>query len=325
MKPFETVWRELLSRRLLPVAILLLAALVATPLLLAKDPEPAAAPPQPAKPATATAATADPIVTLVEDGDRTKRRRVLGARKDPFAPAPVKPVKTPAPTTVHSAPAQSAPSLPSPPKITVPSGGGTSVRVGGTSMPSAGAPPAVSPAPATPPAPKRRYELYSLVVRFGDTTSDTLDRMTLPRLKPLPSAENPILVYMGVTKDEKGAIFMVDSSVQAQGDGVCRPSTADCDTIELREGETEFLDVLDEKGETTDQFELDLVKIRRSTTSSAAKAAAFRAKVSQAGRKIMRARRAAEGPLRYHYDPKSGTVRRLGAKAWKAAIARASW
>ena len=87
MSILQPIWRELLRRRLLPVAILLLAALVATPLLLAKDPEPAAAPPQPAKPATATAATADPIVTLVEDGDRTKRRRVLGARKDPFAPA----------------------------------------------------------------------------------------------------------------------------------------------------------------------------------------------------------------------------------------------
>jgi hypothetical protein len=177
----------------------------------------------------------------------------------------------------------------------------------------------------TQPAPKRRYELYSLVVRFGDSTSDHLDRMTLPRLKPLPSAADPILVYLGVTKDEKGAIFMLDSSVRAEGDGVCRPSQADCDTIELREGDTEFFDVLDATGEPTDQFELDLVKIRRTTTSSAAKAARFRAKVSEAGRKVLRAHRAAEGPLRYRYDRMSGTVRRLDAKAWKAAVSRASW
>ena len=43
MSLITDTWHQLVQRRLLPVAVLLLAALVAVPLLLAKDPEPVAA------------------------------------------------------------------------------------------------------------------------------------------------------------------------------------------------------------------------------------------------------------------------------------------
>ena len=108
MSILTSTWHELVRRKLLPVAILLLAALVAVPFLLAKDPEPAS--PVPAAddasaPATASAATADPVVTLVQDGERSERRRVLGVRKNPFAPAPVKPVKAESTTVRETTPA----------------------------------------------------------------------------------------------------------------------------------------------------------------------------------------------------------------------------
>ena len=45
MTAVTNLWRQLVQRRLWPVAILLIAALVAVPLMLAKDPEPAPAPP----------------------------------------------------------------------------------------------------------------------------------------------------------------------------------------------------------------------------------------------------------------------------------------
>ena len=181
-------------------------------------------------------------------------------------------------------------------------------------------PPATT-VPGDDAAPKR-HELYSLVVRFGNSQSDTLERMSLARLKPLPDADEPALIYLGVTDDKKSAIFLVDSDVEAQGDGVCNPTPNNCETIRLREGETEFFDVLDEKGEPTDQYQLDLVKIRRSTTASAAKAAAARAKASKAGRRVLRARQAAAGPLRYRYDAKSGTVHKIGKRAYKALMAK---
>jgi hypothetical protein len=146
--------------------------------------------------------------------------------------------------------------------------------------------------------------------------------MSLPRLKPLPDAAEAALVYLGVSDDHKSAIFMVDSNVEPQGDGSCQPSPVNCETIRLREGETEFFDVLGEDGESTAQFQLDLIKIRRSTTASAAKAAAARAKVSKSGLRVLRAHQSASGPLRYRYDAKSGTVRKLKKRAYKALVAK---
>jgi hypothetical protein len=318
-----STWRQLVQRRLLPVAILLLAALVAIPVLLAKGPSPVAAPP--AAPATSdtttTAATGAPIVSLVSDGDPTKRRRVLGVRKNPFAPAPVKTAAAPATTTVTQTTVSRTPSTggSSASSTTVTGTGGSATTTAPSST--TGAP--VSQTPAVTPAPKHSYPLYSLAVRFGDS-SGTLEKLNLARLKPLPSADNPIAVYLGISRDGKSAVFLLDDTVTAQGDGTCEPSPVSCETIHLREGDTEFLDVAGTDGATgpAAQYELDLVKIRRGATTSAAKAA--HAKVSPAGRSILRARQADTGPLRYRYDVESGTLRKLTGKAWKAVVAQAA-
>ena len=146
--------------------------------------------------------------------------------------------------------------------------------------------------------------------------------MNLPRLKALPDAKAPVLVYLGLAKDGKTAIFMVDSNIEPQGDGSCKPSPANCETIHVRVGDTEFFDVKDEAGETTDQYQLDVLSIKTSTTASASKANAARAKVSKSGRRVLRARQAARGPLRWTYDAKSGTVRKLDRKAYEARVAK---
>ena len=322
MSILTSTWHELVRRRLLPVAILLLAALVAVPFLLAKDPEPASPVPAaqgegaPGAPATAPVDATAAVVSLVQNGERTKRRRVLGARKNPFEPAPVKPIKVKsakAPSTVK-APASKLQS------------GSEAKPTGGSPVPSSGGPtPVIVPPSTTVPgddAAPKRHELYSLVVRFGNSSSDSLERMSLARLKPLPDADAPALIYLGVADDKKSAIFMVDSDVEAQGDGDCSPTPNNCETIRLREGETEFFDVIDDEGNPTDQYQLDLIKIRRSTTASASEAEAARAKASKAGRRALRARQAAAGPLRYRYDAKSGTVRKIGKRAYKALMAK---
>ena len=323
MSILTSTWHELLRRKLLPVAILLLAALVAVPFLLAKDPEPAAPVPTAADdtaPAMAAAATADPVVTLVQDGERTERRRVLGVRKNPFEPAPVKPLKAESTTvrqttttTSGGASTDSADDKSSGGSSAPSSGGGSPADVPSTTAPVAGGDENSAP---------KRHELYSLVVRFGASESDTLERTSLARLKPLPDAAEAALVYLGVTGDKKSAIFMVDSNVELQGDGVCSPSPVNCETIRLSEGETEFLDILDDEGRSTAQYQLDLVKIRRSTTASASAAKAARAKVSKSGQRVLRAHQSLSGPLRYRYDAKSGTVHRLKKRAYKALVAK---
>jgi hypothetical protein len=320
----NTTWRSLVQRRLLPVAILLVAALAAIPVLLSKSPAPAAPVPVPhSDEATKTAATADPIVTLTSDTDAAKRRRVLGVRKNPFAPAPVHLKAAKTATSVSASPSASS--------------GGSSSGSGSSSSPSSsasapasggsGGSTTVSDPGTSAPAPKKTYPVYSLTVRFGDSTAESLNKVTLSRLKPLPSAVDPRLVYLGLSKDGKSAVFLLDASLTPQGDGTCEPNPADCQTLKLRQGDTEFFDVSDDSGSATGagaQYELDIVKIHHGSTASAAKAAAARSKASPAGREILKAREADAGPLRYRYDAKAGTLEKLGMKAWKATVRAAA-
>jgi len=315
MKPLQTIWRELAQRRLLPVAIVLIAALVAIPVVLAKDADPVApTPPAPAKDkAGSSDAFADPVVSLVTDADHKERRRVLGASKNPFQPGPSpEPTATPTPTSGV------------PPVGTVPEAPKTGSGTGGVGTPPlTPAPPAVEPPVAgAPDAPKHRYELYSLTVRFGSSEDSSLSKRNLPRLTALPSAEDPVLVYLGLEGDGKTAVFLVDAAVEPQGDGTCKPDPAVCETIHMRVGDTEFFDVKDETGNVTAQYQLDLLDIKRSTTASAAKASAARAKASKAGRRVLRTRKGATAPLRWRYDAKSGYVRKLSKRTFKAAAAR---
>src|SRR3954462_5715405 len=87
MKLVTDTWRQLVQRRLWPVALLLLGALVAVPFVLGKSPEPAA--PVSAVPAPgglkASAAGADPIGSMACGEDALPTHRALGDRHNPFA------------------------------------------------------------------------------------------------------------------------------------------------------------------------------------------------------------------------------------------------
>jgi hypothetical protein len=243
MNAVTSIWRQLVRRRLWPVAVLLVAALAAVPVLLARDAQPVAAPVDPAPAVTAKAddTIAEPVVAKVEAADRGRRRRVLGARKDPFQPAPVKKqklAKQADATADETTPTDST------------SGGG-----GGSTAPSG---------PVAPTPKPKVYPADSLLIRFGDAESDQLPKMVLRKLKPLPDDETPLLVYMGLTDHGKKAKFLVDDALEVTGDGTCKPHPSNCEMIELAAGETEFFDVIDpETGDILGSFELDLIKINR--------------------------------------------------------------
>jgi hypothetical protein len=259
MTVLTTTWRQLVRRRLWPVALLLLAALAAVPVLLARDAAPVDTPPLPQTSAPAETAKAagddefaEPVVAKASTADRGRRRRVLGSRKDPFEPAPVKKPKKKKKKKASAGKAD------------------TPEKTGGTTAPttpSTGAPTTpVTPTTPVAPAPKKKtYAKGTLIVRFGDPTGE-LDRMALPKLGALPKDDEdtgPLLVYTGLTDHGKKAVFLVDASLEPTGDGTCEPHPSNCETVELSKGETEFFDVIDpETGEVTAQFELDLVDIK---------------------------------------------------------------
>ena len=255
MNAVTSIWRQLVRRRLWPVAVLLVAALAAVPMVLAREPE-AVAPVDPVPVVTTSEADdtiAEPVVAKVLPEDRSRRRRVLGSAKDPFEPAPVKATKAKKPDQAVDQDVSEG---------LKPDSGGT---VGGGTV--GGGTPVVT----EPAKPKKYYEAGTIIVRFGSVAQEELERFAIQKLGPVPSPELPLLVYMGLTKDGKKAKFLVDAAIEADGDGDCKPHPASCETIELAVGETEFLDVIDpeaaedasDEERILEQFQLDIVDIKR--------------------------------------------------------------
>jgi len=337
MSVITDTWRQLVRRRLWPVAALLVAALAAVPFLLAKDPEPApVASPASGGSATGTGVLAtEPIVALAAPEDRAERRRVLGARHDIFTPtkkaakATAKAAKADG-ATAASAGADAAVSTdtsgagaspsPSPSAGASPSdggsnggsnGGSTGTGTGSTGTETPAATPTPEPAPA-PATPEPTWPANSLTVRFGDAAADSLEKSTLERLSPLPSADEPVVIYLGLADEGTTAVFLLGDGVQPTGDGVCLPEPTSCETLALKAGETEFLDVMGEDGTTPGaQYELDVVAIHPAKTATGATAAAAKAaKTATAGSRAIKAHVAVLGPLPWRYDRATGVLKR---------------
>ena len=305
MSSITNLWRQLVQRRLWPVAILLVAALAAVPLALAKQPEPAA----PAAP-LATADKGDdvlasePIVAQATAADRAKTRKVLGKAKNPFGLAQTA-TGSEAPPSSDGANKAAGPAN----SASTPSGdSGSTPTTGGSTTPTT--PTVTTP----PPAPPKTYDKYDLTVRFGNENGS--ERQTLKRLQPLPSKESPVLIYLGVLRDGETAVFLVGNGVTPIGDGSCDPGPDDCQTLQLRAGDTEFLDVAGTDGAAGAQYQLDLVKIHKGETTSAT-----RAGVSKAGRRLLRA----HGATGYKWNAELGALTRAARRsALRASVARVS-
>jgi hypothetical protein len=289
MNAVRGLLRDLVARRLWPVAVLLIAAVVAVPVYLGKSSSnDAATPPIASAPATDKASKA--AVTLEDTpADGTGR----GSVRNPFTQLHVPKVTTPTPsaTSATTTPAAS---------------GGSS---GGTSPSSGGSDGSTTPAPAAD-SNKDALDTYHLTLRFGKAGNlRTLNDVA--RLSPLPSADNPFFVFTGVLKDGKTAVFLLSSDADATGDGHCKPSPQSCQTIEVKQGDTEFFDL--KVGGQDVQYQLDVISVHRKGASSAAAAAAAADRHSKAGAAMLRdahvkGRTAFQGATGYRWLPDRGVL-----------------
>ena len=261
MNLITDTWRGLVRRKLWPVALLLVAALVAVPLTLAKEPDVAPVA------ANAGASAADELpatfVTAATDteeieGTTTKRRRTLGAEKDPFEPAPLpkakKKKKQQAKQTTAKASEATTEKETTKDSGSTTSGGGGG---GGTTTPTAPA------ATATPTATPKPAPANSVRVRFSrvEEGSEEPKATLIRKLGVLPEDENPVVVFQVLENKGKVAVFELTGSVTVEGDGECAPTPEACQFVRLRAGETVFVTVTDTGEETDAQYQLDLVKI----------------------------------------------------------------
>jgi len=234
----RSVWADLVDKRLWPVAVALVVAAVAVPVLLHKPTKAvdiSSAPP-------AAAAAADRVApgsTVSLEQGPAAGLLIGGHLHDPFHQLHVpKAVSSTAGSTATTqstssgtSPAPSGNTTVGPPSGGGSSGGGQSHRSSGT----------------------------KLRVSFGKA-GESLQTYDLAPLTALASAgSEPALVFLGMEKDGKTAAFLVSSDVKPQGDGRCSPSSSVCATLLMKAGDTEFLDVT--TGAASVQYELDVKRI----------------------------------------------------------------
>jgi hypothetical protein len=263
MRAVRDLWSELVERRLWPVALLLVAALVAVPVVLAKKPSAeTAATATDAPPVAARAAdlrTPPGVAVVSVTGDAAADAPLRGRAKNPFKQQHVPPRASAA----NGTPATGSSTTPAGSGDGGGSGGGTTGGAGGGQGP-------------TPQAPQT-YTYASIDVRFGRAGLPLRTIHDVPRLAPLPSAAQPIVIFMGMKADRETAVFMVSTDVHAQGEGTCVPSQKLCEAIELRRDQISLLDWAEPDGSVT-QYELDLADVTLHETTSQAKAQATVAK-----------------------------------------------
>jgi hypothetical protein len=239
----RNLYTDLIEKRLWPVALGLLVALVAIPILVAKPATDSGS----TAPTTADTALlgADsaaligetkPVVSLGSDGGFRKHVARL-AKKDPF----IQQAKDKASKSSEAATVEA---------------GGTTGSSGTTTTPTE------SPGSTTTPSGgEQPVKLYEWVanVKFGK-----IDQTKSETVKPaefMPSENNPVLLFLGADESGKKALFLVSSEATSRGDGTCTPSESSCQIVKLGKGDVQFFEVA-LSAETVITYELELTDIK---------------------------------------------------------------
>jgi hypothetical protein len=273
------LWHDLRAKRLWPVALVLLAGLVAVPVVLSKKAEPVAAPPPP--PAEAEAPEPEGPARLAEvkleelaEGTGSS----LSAFNDPSNPfAPPRKVLDRLEKKADGDGGGSAGDAGGNGGGSGGGGGDTTVdggSLGGGAGSGSGGGTSTGGAPTgdtgTPDAgddgdsggdgggeTTTKNFTYVVDVSFRDNNRRRKIE-AMQKLDILPNPASPLLIFLGVTPDAGNAVFLVDSTLQAAGEGRCKPSNSECAFLYLGPGsEHEFTN------DEGDSYTLRVDEIRR--------------------------------------------------------------
>ena len=324
----RTVLQDLVERRLWPVALLLVGAVLAVPVVMGGG-DAAKAPAAPSGSAAKAALAGDEgaQVTIVESTPPSRKR--TGHARNPF----VQPAAAPSAASTPSASTSETASAPSGGQATSsPSAAGASLGSVPTTLSqgadkgATGAGGAVSQ-PTTPvettPATKRSVEredagddVFRVNLRFGSGPGEMHTAKDVARLTALPSADDPVFVFLGVMKDAKTVVLLLPSGASGEGEAACHPKAGDCRLLEVRTGETEVVDVPTADGGER-QFVVRVTGVKRSNAKSAASATEAHQRASKAGQDLLREAAEADGADAfdaYRYRPELGTLARAARK-----------
>jgi hypothetical protein len=278
----SSIKADLLDRRLLPLVALVALALVAAIAYTVFGGGSSATTPTAAVstgPITASSGIAvsqsTPEKAVAETtGGLSQQRR--GASRNPFVPLPEAKSKTETTTTSTAASSSTG-------------SGSSSPASGSESQSSGGSSPTTPSKPSTPAKPKT---VYHVAVLFGElpagatpATAQLTPYENVKLLTPLPTAEQPLIVFRGVTVGGKSATFTLVGEAILHGPGACLPSATQCEAIDLKSGQIEQLEYISATGQLI-VYELRIVSIVSASASSAAVKSMLREE-SKAGRKLL--------------------------------------
>jgi hypothetical protein len=277
------LWQDLRAKRLWPVAAVLAVALVAVPVVLSKSSET----PTPAQ-VEAVRTAPDPkdlkaLATVKLDEGALER----GSSLDTFDPSdPFRPPKkvTKKANDESSAPATVTSASPSTGGDTGAAGGGDIGSTGGGDIGSTGGGgdlPSTSGGDTggggggtgTQTTAEYRYVVDATFSANGHKRQIK----GLERLDMLPNEASPLLLFLGVTPNAGNAVFLVDSTLDAAGEGKCKPKARECAFLYLGAGsEHEFTN------DDGDSYTLRIDEIRKVRVDGSAAAASRKKKTARA-------------------------------------------
>jgi hypothetical protein len=267
------LYYDLRERRLLPLVVILLIAIVALPIAMrggSSDSESAESATALATPGAALPSS-NLVVAKAAPGLRDYRRRLAGTPKDPFKPQYATPEGTG--NAVGSAAVtengSSSGGAEGPPDTTTPETPSTPPETTDTTPPGEG-----NGEPSQ--GAQLKYYSFAIDVRVVPVSSGAADskaepsvRRNLPELTMLPSRKEPALTFISVSKDEKKALMLVSDQVTGLfGDSVCVVGSETCQLLALEQGIPETV-VYGPKERT---FRIELLKVRLLATSKLHKA-----------------------------------------------------
>jgi uncharacterized membrane protein YgcG len=313
MKFLRILQTDLRERQIFPAVVLLavlaVAIPIAAPILLGK----VSAPPPvsiieprvvlpkgvlPPSKELASLTTVTPVTSITRRGSEPNPFRQAGGSSAGSTPAASTPSKaattTKAKSTTTTTPAKTTPAKTTPatttPATTTPAK--TKPATGSTTPSGSSGGSGITPATTTPttgPATLKSTQAYSVDIDTKDANG--LHVLTdVVRLAPLPAAESPELIYLGVLQGGKKAAFLFTNSVKVSNQTgsqlTCLPSADDCQIVELSPGQGMKLAPASNTALIT-TFTFELMSIGTTNSSSADAAQQARDAVSTAGQTLL--------------------------------------
>jgi hypothetical protein len=274
------LWHDLRAKRLWPVAAVLAVAVVAVPVVLMKSSES----PNPAPVPTARSAPDPKDLKALASVKLDESSLERGSSLDTFDPSD--PFRPPKSVTKASSDSSDAPS-------TVTSGGDDGSAAGGDSGSTGGVDTGSTGGGDIGSTGGGGGGDTGSTGGGGGTTTTAQYRFVvdatfsvnghrrhikgLERLDMLPNEASPLLLFLGVTPSAGNAVFLVDSTLDAAGEGKCKPRARECAFLYIGAGsEHEFTN------DDGDSYTLRIDEIRKVRVDGAAAAASRKTKTARA-------------------------------------------